>query len=255
MSLGPAYSPVRAEEKDRLIKSHLHMVSFLTERMVSQVPAFMTREDIASAAMVGLVDAANRFKPSMGVLFKTFAEKRMRGAVLDEVRRMDWFSRSMRQKQSRVCHAIESLEKRLGRPPEEAEVATEMDMSLDAYRQLLGEVSYLGCVSLHETIEDTADGPSLLDSIEDPNSPCPVEMVENSQLTQELARQIDRLTEKERLVVSLLYYEELSQKEIAEVMELSEGRVSQLHSQALLKLRTYIRRAQGDAAAQLHPVR
>jgi RNA polymerase sigma factor for flagellar operon FliA len=106
MSLGPAYAPVRAEEKDRLIKSHLHMVSFLTERMVSQVPAFMTREDIASAAMVGLVDAANRFKPSMGVLFKTFAEKRMRGAVLDEVRRMDWFSRSMRQKQSRVCHAV-----------------------------------------------------------------------------------------------------------------------------------------------------
>jgi RNA polymerase sigma factor for flagellar operon FliA len=255
MSFGPVYAPVRAEEKDRLIKSHLHMVSFLTERMVSQVPAFMTREDIASAAMVGLVDAANRFKPSMGVLFKTFAEKRMRGAVLDEVRRMDWFSRTLRQKQSRVSGAIDALEKRLGRPPEEEEIATELEMNLEDYRQLLGEVSYLGCVSLHETIEDTADGPTLMDSIEDRNSPCPVEMIENSQLTQELARQIDRLTEKERLVVSLFYYEELSQKEIAEVLELSEGRVSQLHSQALLKLKTSIKRARGEIAGQLTPNR
>lgn len=244
MNYGPVYAPVRADEKDRLIKSHLHMVSFLTERMISQVPAFMTREDIASAAMVGLVDAANRFKPSMGVLFKTFAEKRMRGAVLDEVRRMDWFSRSMRQKQSRVSKTMEDLEKRLGRPPEEEEVAAALEMNLQDYRQLLGEVSYLGCVSLHETIEENPDGPTLLDNIEDQNNPSPVELIENSELTQELARQIDRLTEKERLVVSLYYYEELSQKEIAEVLELSEGRVSQLHSQALLKLKTSIKRTQ-----------
>ncbi|MDK2847407.1 MAG: polymerase sigma factor FliA [Desulfuromonadales bacterium] len=244
MNFGPVYAPVRADEKDRLIKSHLHMVSFLTERMVSQVPAFMTREDIASAAMVGLVDAANRFKPSMGVLFKTFAEKRMRGAVLDEVRRMDWFSRSLRQKQSRVCQAIEDLERRLGRPPEEEEVASSLEMTLDDYRQLLGEVSYLGCVSLHETLEDSPDGPTMLDNIEDQDSPSAMEMLENSELTQELARQIDRLTEKERLVVSLYYYEELSQKEIAEVLELSEGRVSQLHSQALMKLKTSIKRSQ-----------
>lgn len=246
MTHGPVYAPVRADEKDRLIKSHLHMVSFLTERMVSQVPAFMTREDIASAAMVGLVDAANRFKPSMGVLFKTFAEKRMRGAVLDEVRRMDWFSRSLRQKQSRISKAMEDLEKKLGRPPEEEEVAAALEMSLQDYRQLLGEVSYLGCVSLHETIEDAPDGPTLLDSIEDQNNLSPVEMIENSELTRELARQIDRLTEKERLVVSLYYYEELSQKEIAEVLELSEGRVSQLHSQALLKLKTSIKRTQNQ---------
>ncbi len=248
MNLGPVYAPVRADEKDRLIKSHLHMVGFLTERMVSQVPAFMTREDISSAAMVGLVDAANRFKPSLGVLFKTFAEKRMRGAVLDEVRRMDWFSRSLRQKQSRICKAIADKEKELGRPPEEEEVALALELDLESYRQMLGEVSYLGCVSLHETIEDTTDGPTLMDSIEDENSPNPLEMIESSQLTRELARQIDRLTDKERLVISLYYYEELSQKEIAEVLELSEGRISQLHSQALLKLKTSINRAQNEGA-------
>ncbi len=252
MNLGPVYAPVRADEKDRLIKSHLHMVSFLTERMVSQVPAFMTREDIASASMVGLVDAANRFKPSLGVLFKTFAEKRMRGAVLDEVRRMDWFSRSLRQKQSRICKAISDLEKRLGRPPEEEEIAADLEMNLEDYRLMLGEVSYLGCVSLHESIEDTTDGPTLMDSIEDENSPNPLAMIENSQLTQELARQIERLTEKERLVISLYYYEELSQKEIAEVLELSEGRISQLHSQALLKLKTSINRTQTEGVG--HPL-
>lgn len=253
MNPGPAYTPIRADEKDRLIKSHLHMVSFLAERMVSQVPAFMTREDISSAAMVGLVDAANRFKPSMGVLFKTFAEKRMRGAVLDEVRRMDWFSRSLRQKQSRISKTMEELEKRLGRPPEEHEMAADLGMDLESYRQVLGEVSYLGCVSLHETIEDSPDGPTMLDNIEDQNSPSAVEMLENSELTQELARQIDRLTDKERLVVSLYYYEELSQKEIAEVLELSEGRVSQLHSQALIKLKTSIKRSQRTGAGQAFP--
>lgn len=252
MNLGPVYAPVRADEKDRLIKSHLHMVSFLAERMVSQVPAFMTRDDIASASMVGLVDAANRFNPSMGVLFKTFAEKRMRGAVLDEVRRMDWFSRSLRQKQSRICRSIADLEKRLGHPPEEEDVAADLEMDLEAYRLMLGEVSYLGCVSLHETIEDNGDGPTLMDSIEDENCPNALEIIESSQLTQELARQIDRLTEKERLVVSLYYYEELSQKEIAEVMDLSEGRISQLHSQALMKLKTSINRSQNEGDG--HPL-
>ncbi|MEZ4483714.1 MAG: FliA/WhiG family RNA polymerase sigma factor [Syntrophotaleaceae bacterium] len=237
------YSPPGADAKDRLIKAHLHLVSFLADRMVTQVPAFMSREDIASAAMLGLVDAAGRFDPGHGVLFKTFAEKRMRGAVLDEVRRMDWFSRTLRKKQGQIQRAIEDLERSLGRDPEEQEIAAALHLSLEEYRQLLGETSHLGCISLHETIGDSEHGPSLLDNLANKDEKSAQDMLEASELARQLAEHIDRLSEKERLVVTLYYYEELSQKEIAEVLEISEGRVSQLHSQALIKLKTHIGRS------------
>lgn len=244
MNGGIHYSPPAADIKDRLIKAHLYMVSFLADRMVTQVPAFMTREDIASAAMLGLVDAAGRFDPGQGVLFKTFAEKRMRGAVLDEVRRMDWFSRTLRKKQSQVQKSIGDLQRSLGRDPEEQEIADALQMDLAGYRQLLSETSHLGCVSLHETIGESEHGPSLLDSLVNETDKSALEMLENSEMARQLAEYIDRLSEKERLVISLYYYEELSQKEIAEVLEISEGRVSQLHSQALIKLKSSLDRGQ-----------
>ena len=238
----PSYHPSVADDKDRLIKSHLHMVGFLADRMVTQVPSFMTREDISSAAMLGLVDAAGRFDPSVGVMFKTFAEKRMRGAILDEVRRMDWFSRTLRQKQSRVQSAIQELTQSLGRFPEEEEIAVNMELKLDDYRLMLSEISHLGCVSLHETIDDSEHGACLLDNLADESLINADEMLETHELTLEIAGHIERLSEKERLVITLYYYEELTQKEIAEVLDLSEGRVSQLHSQALIKLKSHIGR-------------
>jgi RNA polymerase sigma factor for flagellar operon FliA len=232
------------DNKDHLIKSHLHMVGFLTDRMVCQVPVFMTKEDISSAAMLGLVDAAGRFDPSLGIAFKTFAEKRMRGAVIDEVRRMDWFSRTLRKKQSRIQSAIRELEHTLGRVPEEAEIAESLEMDLEGYRLMLSEISHLGCVSLHESIDDSENGACLLDNLADESLINADELLETHELTRELAGHIERLSDKERLVITLYYYEELSQKEIAEVLELSEGRVSQLHSQALVKLKTHIGRGE-----------
>jgi RNA polymerase sigma factor for flagellar operon FliA len=239
----PVYHrPPGLDNKDILIKSHLHMVGFLTERMVSQVPSFMTKEDISSAAMLGLVDAAGRFDPSLGVAFKTFAEKRMRGAVLDEVRRMDWFSRTLRKKQSLVQSAIGELEQSLGRFPEEKEIADHLNLDLETYRGMLLEIGHLGCVSLHETIDESENGPNLLDNLADDIGKNADQLLETHELTREVADLIDRLSEKERLVITLYYYEELTQKEIAEVLDLSEGRVSQLHSQALAKLKTHIGR-------------
>lgn len=238
----PSYRPSSTDDKDRLIKSHLHMVGFLADRMVTQVPSFMTREDISSAAMLGLVDAAGRFDPGLGVMFKTFAEKRMRGAILDEVRRMDWFSRTLRKKQSRVQLAIQELTQTLGRFPEEEEIAENLELKLDDYRLMLSEISHLGCVSLHETIDDSEHGTCLLDNLADESLVNADEMLETHELTREIAGQIDRLSEKERLVITLYYYEELTQKEIAEVLDLSEGRVSQLHSQALVKLKSSLGR-------------
>lgn len=236
------YTPVKENSKTVLIKKHLQMVENVVERMVPQVPSFMSRDDMMSAAMVGLINAAERFDESKGILFSTFAEHRIRGAIFDEVRKLDWFSRSLREKHTRLTQTISSLEKKLGRPPEEEEIAAAMRLDLDTYRTLLSQVCYLGCVSLHETLDNMAEGRSFMDNLADENGKMPTDRIEASELTREIAGYLEKLTEKERLVISLYYYEELNQKEIAEVLGVSEGRVSQLHSQALAKLKAKIQK-------------
>lgn len=236
------YSEAGILDKEALIRSHLPMINFLVERMVTQVPSYVTRDEISSAAMLGLVDAANRYDPAKGVMFKTFAERRIRGAVLDEVRRMDWFSRTLREKHARLCRAIERLEKKFGRTPEDEEVAKELEVSLKAYHDLLNEVSHLGCISLNESIDDSGGTRTLIDNLEDETSVSPLSAIESKELKAEMAEHISKLSEKERLVIALYYHEELTQKEIAEVLCISEGRVSQIHSQALIKLKVRMTR-------------
>jgi len=227
------------ENRTQLIHDHLYLVDIIARRMVTQVPAFMNRDDIKSAGMLGLLDAANKFDAAKNILFKTFAEYRIRGAILDEMRKLDWFSRSLRDKQNRIARTISDLELQLGRDPEDHEVARAMDISLEEYRSILVEVSHLGCVSLNETLDHSEEGRSFLDSLCDERPHIsPGARIEEQQLTKAIANVLGQLSEKERLVISLYYYEELTQKEIAEAMELSEGRVSQLHSQALIKLKT-----------------
>ncbi len=227
------------EDRSRLIRENLYLVDILVNRMVTQVPSFMGHDDMKSAGMLGLIDAANKFDPGKNILFKTFAEHRIRGAILDEMRKLDWFSRSLRDKQNRIGRTMIDLERSLGRAPEEFEVADALEMSLDDYQKMLGEVSHLGCVSLNETLDHSEEGRSFLDSlIDERTSLYPAERLENHELVGIIAEVLEELSEKERIVISLYYYEELTQKEIAEVLQVSEGRVSQLHSQALIKLKT-----------------
>jgi len=248
MTASGIYGPPGADDRERMVVAHMSLVNFLVERMLTQVPPFVTRDDLRSAAMVGLIDAASRFDPRRGVLFKTFAERRIRGAIYDEVRRMDWFSRSMREKQSRMSKAISQLEKNLHRRPDEQEIADELEMSLDDYHEMLTLVSNLGCVSLNESLDDSEGGATFIDNLEDTAQESVQQRLESAELTRELAAHISELSEKEQLVLSLFYYEELSQKEIAEVLDLSEGRISQLHSQALLKMKTKMSRSLRDQA-------
>ncbi len=230
--------PPHAEDKSKLIKDHLYLVDILVGRMVTQVPAFMNQDDMKSAGMLGLIDAANKFDYAKNILFKTFAEYRIRGAILDEMRKLDWFSRSLRDKQNRIGRTISELELKLGRDPEDEEVAEAMELSTDNYQKMLAEVSHLGCVSLNETLDHSDDGRVFLDTlVEERLDSYPADRLENNELTRTIAQILEELSEKERLVVSLYYYEELTQKEIAEVLDVSEGRVSQLHSQALIKLK------------------
>ena len=241
MSSPYGYGPSSGQDKNELVKAHMPLVHLVVDRMRAQVPGFVTRDDMVSAAMMGLMDAATRFDPSRGIMFKTFAERRIRGAIYDEIRKMDWFSRSLREKQGRIGKTITAMEHRLGRTPEEDEVAEAMDMTLEEYRHMLGQVCHLGCVSLNETLDEREDGRNFLDLLAD-DSPSVQQRIEESELAAELAGQLEKLSEKERLVISLYYYEELTQKEIADILDLTEGRISQLHSQALVKLKVKLSR-------------
>ncbi len=229
------------DDHSTLIRDNLFIVDILVGRMVTQVPSFMNKDDMRSAGMLGLIDAANKFDPGKNILFKTFAEYRIRGAILDEMRKLDWFSRSLREKQSNLSRTMTRLERKLGRTPEEEEMALAMEISLEEYQHILGEVSHLGCVSLNETLDNSEDGVSFLDALVDKRSDLsPASQLETKELNKIMASILQELSEKERLVISLYYYEELTQKEIADILEVSEGRISQLHSQALLKLKTKV---------------
>jgi len=230
------------EDRSTLITEHLSLVNIIAGRMVTQVPAFMNRDDIRSAGMLGLIDAANKFQPEKKIKFKTFAEYRIRGAILDEMRKLDWFSRSLREKQTNLNRCMTELERKLGRLPDEQEMAEKLELSLEDYQQVLGQVSHLGCVSLNETLGHSDTGRSFQDAlIDNHKSASPVDIFEQHELTHVIAEILEQLSEKEKLVISLYYYEELTQKEIAEILEVSEGRVSQLHSQALIKLKTKVK--------------
>jgi len=237
------YTPQQLpEDRTTLITDHLSLVDIIAGRMVTQVPSFMSRDDMKSAGMLGLIDAANKFKPEKKILFKTFAEYRIRGAIYDEMRKLDWFSRSLREKQTSLNRCMLELERKLGRCPDEQEMADKLGVSLEQYQKLLGQVSHLGCVSLNETLDHSETGRSFQDAlIATHKGSSPVDILEQHELTHVIAEILEQLSEKERLVISLYYYEELTQKEIAEVLGVSEGRISQLHSQALIKLKTKAR--------------
>ncbi len=223
--------------RDGLIKEHMGFVDFVVQRMRPRIPLFVSIEELRSAAMYGLMDAANRFDPGKGVLFKTYAETRIRGAIMDEVRKMDWFSRSMREKHNRMIKEIKKLEEHLEREPTDEEVAAAMNMEVEVYRKNLDEIGHLGVVSLNELLGPSSNGQTFLDQLSDNGRKNPDEALQRRELVRELAEQLEKLSQKERLVLTLFYYEEFTQKEIAGILGLSEGRISQLHSQALLKLK------------------
>ena len=225
------------DDRSQLIREHMPLVDIVVQRMVPQVPSFMTKDDMTSAAMEGLIDAANKYDPTKGAKFKTFAEYRIRGAIFDEMRKLDWFSRSLREKHSQLSQTMLRLERKLGRSPDEEEMAEAMDMSLDQYHETLAKVSHLGCVSLNETLDHSEEGRSFLDNLAQDGGPTPLDLIESQEMTALMADVLEELSKKEKLVIALYYYEELTQKEIAEVIGVTEGRVSQLHSQALIKLR------------------
>jgi RNA polymerase sigma factor for flagellar operon FliA len=227
-----------APNRDDLVVSHLPLVKFIVDRIAAALPPHLDRDDLRSAAVIGLISAAERFDPSRGVQFKTFAEQRIRGTVMDELRSQDWLTRSLRDKFKRLEREFSILEQKLGRNPSSEEVADAMGLELNDYFRLLEEVHLLSFVSLDDAWFDEDGSPfGLMDVLEDKGVENPQNQMIARQTIESLATAIDELPEKERIVITLYYYEELNLKEIGAVLNLTESRISQLHSQAVVRLR------------------
>lgn len=226
-----------ATERDLMLMEHLPTVRYLARRIHERLPQHVELDDLISAGVVGLIDAFSKFDHSKKVQFKSYAQFRIRGAILDSLRTLDWSPRELRRKGRAVEEAIRSVTQRVGRAPSEQEIAAQMELSLIEYQQLLGDLKGLEIGSLHiERSEDSGD--EELAYI--PGSPeeDPLFRCLKGEMKQRLADAIDELPEKERMVLTLYYYEELTMKEIGLTLGVVESRVSQIHSSAVLRLRT-----------------
>lgn len=224
-----------SSDRDALVEAHLPQVKFIAERLASKLPPSVDRDDLIGAGLLGLLDAVDKFDPARGVQFKTYAEMRVRGAMLDSLRSLDWAPRSMRQRAREVEAAYRNVEQRVGRPAEEEEVAEALGVSTREFHALLNELQGLTLLDLDGgEEEDRYHGSQIPD---DP-SRCPLAQYERSELRALLIQAIDRLPHRERQVIAFYYLEELTMKEVGIVMGITESRVSQLHTQAILWLRS-----------------
>ncbi len=232
----------QSADRERLILEHIPLVQYLVSRIAAKLPPHLDMQDLMSSAMIGLINAADRFDPSRGVLFKTFAEQHIRGTILDELRSYDVLSRSMRDKYKRLERELNKLEHLLGRNPTSEEVAAALKISLDEYFELLDDVHVFTFISLDDSW-DGEDGNMLClaDVLCEAEAKNPQQQVMTMQLAEALGKAIDSLPEKERLAVTLYYNEDFNLKEIGETLGLTESRISQIISQAMVRLRSRLR--------------
>lgn len=228
-----------AYSRDVLITSHLPKVKYIADRIAATLPPSVEREDLYGAGVVGLIDAAERYDAARGIAFTTFAEMRVRGAILDNLRSLDWASRSTRRRARNVQAVYARIEQENGRPATEEEVADKMNISLGELRETLQDIRGLTMSNLDERDEES--GLSVSDLVADA-SVSVLDHLESVEYKQLLAGAIDRLPERERQVIALYYVEELTMKEIGEVLGVTESRVSQLRTQAIVRLRNQVPR-------------
>lgn len=228
------------EARNELILAYSPLVKYVAGRMSSGLPAHVEEADLVSYGLLGLIGAIERFEPDRNIKFETYALSRIKGAIIDELRALDWVPRSVRHWARRVERAATSLENELGRAPHDDEIAAELGVSAEEFQDILLQISNASIVALDEfwTLGG-ADGDkvTLLDTLEDETAPDPSHAFDLQTLKQHLADAIRRLPEREKIVIGLYYYEGLTLKEIGEVLGVTESRVSQLHTKAILRLK------------------
>jgi len=245
MAIKPATEEIEitAENREEVIIRYSPMIKYVANRIAMRLPPHIEVDDLISVGVLGLMDAISKYDSSRGAKFKTYAEFRVRGAILDELRAMDWVPRSIRQKASSVDKVVQSLQVKLSRSPEDEEVAKEMGISLEQFHTTLNETKSIPVFSLDDLgiAKDSGEQQSLLDCLAGKADADPQTQIRLIELKEIIAKAIDTLPEKERLMVSLYYYEELTMKEIGAVLEITESRVSQIHSKAVYRLRTKLK--------------
>jgi RNA polymerase sigma factor for flagellar operon FliA len=228
-------------DRNALIKQYQPLVRRLAHHMMAKLPPSVEVDDLIQVGLIGLADALTRYEASQGVQFETFATQRIRGAMLDELRENDWMSRGSRKSQKDIEMAMRRVEHRLGHTPKESEIAAEMGISLVEYQSLLGKVRgtqllYLEDMSRHNEDDDTYLDRHVADSAADP-----LNMLRDQKLREALVAAIKLLPEREQYIMSMYYEQDMNLKEIAAVLDVTESRICQLHSQSIARLRAKMR--------------
>jgi RNA polymerase sigma factor for flagellar operon FliA len=236
--------------RERLVVAYSPLVKYVAGRMASGLPAHVEEADLISYGLVGLINAIERFEVEREIKFETYAITRIKGSIIDELRSLDWVPRSVRTKAREIERMNAKLEHQLHRAPTDQEMAQGLEVSVEEFQESLVRISNSSVVALDElwTVSDSSgDQVSLHDTIEDPQADEPAHEMDTTEMKDRLADAIARLPEREKLVVALYYYENLTLREIGEVLGVTESRVSQLHTKAVLRLKS---RLQGDALTE-----
>lgn len=229
------YTATGSPDLSQRIADYAPLVRRMAHHLAAKLPASVELDDIIQAGMIGLMDAATRFEEAQGFQFETFASQRIRGAMLDELRQNDWLPRSLRKSLRRIETTIAKLEQKFGRPPAEREIAADLGVSLDEYQTMLQDARGYQLLHLEDFSSDNEDG--FLERHCPDDRENPFERVKDARFRAALVKAIDTLPPREKLLLGLYYEQELNFKEIAAVLEVSESRVCQLHSQAVARLR------------------
>ncbi len=242
---GEYFKTKSEESRNRLLENYLPIVKYTAERLHTKLPDEVDVNDLISSGVFGLMDALKAYDPERGVKFETYCAPRIRGAILDELRSLDWVPRLVRNRAHKLGRAMQALEARLGRTPNEKELAKEMRISMREFRKLRRDAYAVGVVSLNRKWFETDSSKDVceIDVVEDARSVNPFRSVQRRDIKDLVTRGLSRA---ERLIIILYYFEEMTMKEIGETLDLSESRVSQMHSSILVRLRGQLDKRQKE---------
>ncbi|MEQ8181656.1 MAG: FliA/WhiG family RNA polymerase sigma factor [Smithellaceae bacterium] len=233
---------VDKKKREKMIMQYAPLVKNIVGRLAAKLPIDSAdKEDLVNVGIMGLMSALEKYDKNRNVQFETYASFRIRGAVLDELRAKDWVPRATRSKDNKLENAMVVLEKKLGRAPTEDEIAQQLNIPLEEYFKLLDEARCISLISTEDLPPDYLERYSREDIVEEISAGNPLNLLVNMEIKDKLKKAVDRLPEKERLVLSLYYFEEMTMKETGRVMSLTESRVCQLHAQAVLRLRSMVK--------------
>lgn len=241
VNTNPYVQHAQKSREDQVLE-HAYLIKRIVSRMAARLPAEVDSDELYQAGSLGLLDAIDKFDPTKEVQFKTYAEFRIKGAILDELRAMDWIPRSVRSSATKLEKAHTALSHRLGREPTDQETAHELEMSLKEYHEFLAKARPIPLVSLDSYgKKEDEDAQDMLEVLEDPDAEDPFVLFSSEEMQTHLAEAIEKLPEQEQLILSLYYMEEMNLKEIGEILGVSESRISQIRIKVIVKLRVALK--------------